>query len=180
PTQVDHRWQDLTGAAETAIQLLVRKDPAFDTMDNSIDARARIADEKVHRGERLALRREGDLDRIIYAARAEHLHVGSVGTDAKDPRRLSLEDPAFLASDGKRALAVGPVDAAIGTEKRAVDVAAIAAEIEPGDELLAPRGPSLAIGFFQTPQTGRGGRVQRPIVPQDAHRKGHLVREDPA
>src|SRR5262249_39779683 len=148
-------------ALEATIKLLIGKNAAFDAMDDGIHARPRVTDEEIHGGERLALRREGDLDRVIHAARAEHLHVFPVGSDAEDACCLSFEDSAFLARNDKRALAVGPVDPAIGPEKRAVNITAVAAKIELPDKLLALRDPAFALGFCQAPQTGRGGRVER-------------------
>ena len=124
----------------------------------------------IHGPDRFAFRRKGDRDGIVEAAPAQALDLGAVRLRAPDARGKALQTLTVPRRDLVAVPAVSPVEAAVGTEKRPVDVTAVAVELEAAQQLFTPArlaGP----GVFKAPPARVRGRVQGAIVPQRALRK---------
>src|SRR5581483_7464319 len=139
-----------------------RVDAALDVVQQA------VAGALVHRADGFAVGGEGDLDGVIEAAAAEAFEAAAVGTAPPDAGGEPFEPLALAGGELVTVPAVGPVEPAVGSEERPVDVAAVAVEVEPGRQLDAPRRHALVFGVFEPPEARVRGGVQRPVVPEYA------------
>ena len=115
-----------------------------------------------HCAQHFAGGREGDFNRIVHPAAAEHLQIAAVRPTRKDPRGKPLAQRASLAVDKLVPMTpVAPVDAAARTEKTTVNAGRVARKAELGNQLFPQIGNAVAIGVFEPPDIGRAGHVQR-------------------
>src|SRR5687768_12559058 len=86
---------------------------------------------EVHGSQHVAGGGEVDLDGVIHAAAAMHLHVAAVRVRGEDPRGFPLAGGlAAFVRELMPVPAIAPIDAAVGTEEAAVDVGRIAGKAE--------------------------------------------------
>ena len=154
------------------------EDAAVDRVADAV-AETRLGEVDERAGEqRFALRREGDLDRVVHAAGHDDVEVRPVGTGAVDVGGLVVEGLSvaeLVGLLGERAL--GPVDVAVRPEIRAMDVVRATGERAALEPLLAAVGHAVAVVVAEAPDARRRRRVDPAVVPQAALREHHLVGE---
>src|SRR5436309_2875688 len=74
---------------------------------------------------------------------------------------------------------VGPVKPTVGPQKWTVNVAAVAVELEPGQQLFAANRLSGA-GFFKLPEARMRCAIKSPVMPEHTLRKHQIIDEHPA
>src|SRR6516225_12399749 len=120
-------------------------------MDKRVDP-GRSGLEDIHGRQRFALRREGDLDRIVHAAAADDFDLAAIGSAAEDAGRLALEDAAVRPNDLVAMPAVGPVEPTVRSQEGTVNVGRVADEAEFRDQLPPLVGFALAGRILQPPE----------------------------
>src|SRR5205823_417549 len=150
PADIDERRKQVAGPLEFANALVIREDAAFDRVEDDVDALRRREEERAG-GERLAFLGERDLYGVVHAAAADDLDLRSVGPAAEHSRGAALHPRPVGAVDRMSMAPVGPVEPAVGAEKRSVDVGGVAARSEFRDDLLALH---AAVGLGEFPDAG--------------------------
>jgi hypothetical protein len=134
---------------------------AIDGMDQPVAlASARVLQECGGEN-RFAGRSEHQLHGIIHATRHHGFHKTLARMSAKHVRGASHQGGSvgdFIGLAGKRSLA--PVDPAVGTQIRTVQVIGTARQRLAVKPLFTRVGRAVAIAVRQFPDTGRSGHVQ--------------------
>ena len=117
--------------------------------------------EERHGPERLAGRREDQLDRVVEAPGGHHLEPRPVESTAPDPTALSLQQLPFPRLDAVAAPRVGQVQPAVRPLEGPVEERAVDAQRPAGEEDVAPVGYAVAVRVLQAQEVRRGRHVER-------------------
>ena len=124
---------------------------------------------------------EIDLDRVVAAAERVPGDVAAIRFAAPDAAgERGIDGRAVLLLHVVAFAAVAPVEAAVGMQKRAVDVGGVAGVVEAGDDFLALVGHAIVVGVRELPNRRWRGDVETAVQPARALREGHLVGKEGA
>src|SRR4051812_39681156 len=96
-----------------------------------------VARPLVHRADQVPFLGEDELHGIVESTAGEPFDIPAIRPAAPDAGGEAVEMRPFASSHVVSMPAVGPVEEPIGSPEGAVDVAAIAVEVELGDHFLA-------------------------------------------
>ncbi len=128
-----------------------------------------------------ALRREGDLHRVVHAAGHHHFNARVPGPPPQDVCGTRDEGSLAGAIVGLlRERPFGPVDPAVRSEVRPVQIVGARGQRFSFEPLLAPIGDAVAVRIRQLPDARRSRHVERAVEPHRPFREHHAIREDDA
>ncbi len=151
---------------------------AVNRMGHAIaEARLGEVDERAAE-DRFTLGGEGDFHRIVHASGHDDIQPRPIRQRAVNVRRLVLQHPAV----GQRVrlfgeCPLGPIQIAIRTQMRPVDVVGAPGQGAALEPLLPTVRHAVAVGVGKLPDAGRTRHIHRTAVPEASLGKHHLVGE---
>ncbi len=156
-------------------------DAAIDGVDQGIAPARLWMLEKRRADDALAGRREGDVDGVVHAAGHDHFDRRIPRPPPEDVRGAGHERglPQPLAGL-LRERALGPVDPAVRTEIRPVQIVGAPGQRLALVPLLTLVGDAITVGVGQLPDARRRGDIERTVEPHRALGQHHPVGKDDA
>src|SRR5262249_12806920 len=133
--------------------------------------------EPVVGADRIAARREGDLDEV-HESPAEDLRFGTVRATADQSAALALQQGAIFALQFVAIRAAHRHIQQAVRSKRQPMQAAVVRVAKAAEDDYAPIGTPFAFGVFEGHKVGWVSDIELAIAPHEAHRKVEAIRED--
>src|SRR5437660_4589255 len=176
-------WRHQVASALQAIQnsMHLGKHGAVDRMDQRVAFACLWIHVKRSRENRVARGCKGDFHRIIHAAAHDRINAGAIRTAAEHMRRRvrnRREAGAFVGLFCESAFA--PVNPAIGTEVRTVNIVGATAQRLALKPFAAAIGNTVAVRIFELPDGRRRAAIDSAVEPKKTFGKHHMIGENDA